>query len=226
MRKKLREEAGLTLVEMLAATAMLMLLVMLLGTGLQMMYNTYQTMIARSEVELLLSTAVDALADDLRYARNVEGNNGVHLTSGAKFSYANGRVNDDEFTYSSDSYGEKTHFWVVAGEGKDGYNADYKDQAGQIAAKGRKKDPDGNPSASEETWLVLPTGAYGSGAVMSYKEYKVTDMTVTYNEAASGVITFTIHLTVSTTDEKISASTPDEGVTVRCLNPKTLGGGP
>lgn len=86
MRKKLRGEGGLTLVEMLAAVVILILLGLLLNTGLQMAVNSYRTIVARSKTELLLSTAVDALADDLRYARDVSG-------SGTAF------------TYTSDSFG-------------------------------------------------------------------------------------------------------------------------
>ena len=217
MKQKLKEKTGLTLVEMMAAVAVLVLLTLMLSTGMGMAMQTYQTMVAKSEVDLLLSTAVDALSDDLRYAWNVEPKGSTQLTNGDSFVYKNGKVQEDKFTYSSDTYGEKAHFWVIAGEDQAGYEEKYKDQVGQIAAKGCYKNADGTLKA-EETWLVLPTGAYGNGAVMSYKEYKVKDLTVTYREA-SGVITFTIELTVSTTDEKISASTPTGGVTVRCLNP-------
>lgn len=72
MRRKLKEAAGLTLVEMLAAVAVLILLGLILNTGMQMAVGSYRTMIARSEVELLLSTLADALGDDLRYAQEVE----------------------------------------------------------------------------------------------------------------------------------------------------------
>lgn len=91
MRKKLNAEDGLTLVELLAATVVLILLGLLLNTGLQMTVRSYRTITAQSEVELLLSTAVDTLADDLRYAREVVG-------SGTSF------------TYNSDSYGANTSF--------------------------------------------------------------------------------------------------------------------
>ncbi len=93
MRKKLRGEGGLTLVELLAAVVILILLGLLLNTGLQMAVRTYRAVTAQSEVELLLSTAVDALADDLRYARDVSAD-GVG------------------FTYTSDSYGAGTSLTV------------------------------------------------------------------------------------------------------------------
>lgn len=86
MRKKLNSESGLTLVEMLAVVVILILLGLLLNTGLQMAMSTYRTIVAQSEVELLLSTAVDAISDDLRYARDVS-------------------VSGTGFTYTSDSFG-------------------------------------------------------------------------------------------------------------------------
>ena len=58
MRKKLNSESGLTLVEMLCAVAILVLLVLLLSTGMQMALRTYRDIVAQSEVDLLLSTAV------------------------------------------------------------------------------------------------------------------------------------------------------------------------
>lgn len=79
MRRKLRETAGLTLVEMLAAVAVLVLLGLMLNTGIQMAVRSYRTMIACSEVELLLSTLADALGDDLRYAQEVETDDGGRL---------------------------------------------------------------------------------------------------------------------------------------------------
>lgn len=88
MRKKINSEAGFSLVEMLAAVAVLILLGLMLNTGLQMALNSYRTVIAQSEAELLLSTAVDALADDLRYARDVNG-------SGTDFTYTSGTFGEN-----------------------------------------------------------------------------------------------------------------------------------
>lgn len=162
MRKKLNSRSGLTLVEMMAATVILILLGLILNTGLQMSMNTYRSITAQSELELLLSTAVDALADDLRYARNVSPQGG-------------------SFTYTSDSFGRGTSLTVDS-------------EDGQIKAGGKR---------------LLSTGAYGlEGA------YKVDAMDIQYAEPC-----FTIQLTVATQDGRISVSTPEGGVTVRCLNP-------
>ena len=95
MRKKLNGRAGFTLVEMLAATLILIMLVLMLGTGLQMTVRSYQKITARSEVDLLLSTAIDALADDLRFARNVAEVSGANV---------DGKEVCSDFTYTSDSF--------------------------------------------------------------------------------------------------------------------------
>lgn len=98
MRRKWRSESGLTLVELLAAVVILILLGLLLNTGLQMAVSSYRAITAQSEVELLLATAVDALANDLRCARDVveQGNGG--------------------FTYTSDSFGENTSLTLEEGQ--------------------------------------------------------------------------------------------------------------
>ena len=182
MREKINSKSGFTLVEMLAAVAVLMLLTMMLGTGIQMALNSYRTMIAQAEVELLVSTAVDALADDLRFARDVKAD----------------PVSKKLTSYTSDSFGENTELAL----GETG-----SDNEGQIMASGKR---------------FLSTGAYGAKVDGNKRAYRITDMTIKYNEAKN---TFNIQLTVKTADEKISAGTPknedgeDIGVTVRCLNP-------
>ena len=88
MRRKLAGQEGLTLVEVLAAVVILVLLGLILNAGMQMAVNSYRVMIAQSETELLLSTAVNALADDLRCARDVSG-------SGTGFTYTSGSFGAD-----------------------------------------------------------------------------------------------------------------------------------
>lgn len=173
MRKKLNSESGLTLVEMLCAVVILILLGLLLNTGLQMAVSTYRAIVAQSEVELLLSTAVDAVADELRYARDVSGSGG-------------------SFTYFSDSFGEEVRLDV--------------DTDGQIVAK-----------KGEEEKRLLSTGAYGLNKAYQVKKTADDKEIVSWDKTAG---TFTIQMKVETTDGKISAKTPDGGVTVRCLNAK------
>ena len=63
---------GLTLVETLCAVAILVLLGLLVNTGLNLAMRGYRELTAQSELELLGSTLTSALADELRYAREVE----------------------------------------------------------------------------------------------------------------------------------------------------------
>lgn len=67
MRKKLKDTGGLTMVELLCATAILVLLILMMNTGINMAVKSYRDITAESEVELLLSSLTDALTDKLRY---------------------------------------------------------------------------------------------------------------------------------------------------------------
>lgn len=67
MRSKLKDNSGLTLVEMMCAVLILVLLSLMLNSGLSMAIKTYQGITAESETQLLLSSLSDALADKLRY---------------------------------------------------------------------------------------------------------------------------------------------------------------
>lgn len=73
---KLRARRGLTLVEMVAATAVLALLALMLHTGLLMAQNSYRQITGESERQLLVSTLSDLLANELRYARDVDTEGG------------------------------------------------------------------------------------------------------------------------------------------------------
>ena len=66
--KKLRAQSGLTLIETLAAAVVLTILCLALNSGMNIAVHTYRSMIAESETQLLLSTAADALTQELRYA--------------------------------------------------------------------------------------------------------------------------------------------------------------
>lgn len=67
MRKKLKDTGGLTFVELLCAVCILVLLVLMMSTCLNMAVNSYRSITAESEAELLVSSLSDALADKLRY---------------------------------------------------------------------------------------------------------------------------------------------------------------
>lgn len=87
MSGKLRAERGLTIVELLCAVLILILLGLLLNVGLQLAMHSYQAVTARAESRLLLSSLSEALADDLRYARDVETDADGNLISYSSDSY-------------------------------------------------------------------------------------------------------------------------------------------
>lgn len=108
MRGKMSDSRGFSLVEMLCATVILVLLGLLVNTGLQLAMRSYQDLTAQSEAELLLSAVSNALADDLRYARDVQtdGSPENKLTS-----YQSQRYNDDT---------RRTKLWVPDEDSDDG----------------------------------------------------------------------------------------------------------
>ena len=94
MKNKLRGEAGVTLVEMLASVMLLTMLALMVGAGLGTSMRVYRGVVAQSEAELLLSTAVNALADELRYAWNVVDDEGSP-------------TGWTDFIYNSNSFGDE-----------------------------------------------------------------------------------------------------------------------
>lgn len=76
LRQKLKSSRGLTLVEMAAAAAVLVLLGLILNTGLFLAQDSYQKMTGEAESQLLLSTLSDLLSNELRYARDMETDGG------------------------------------------------------------------------------------------------------------------------------------------------------
>lgn len=198
MKKKLNGEAGFTLMEMLAATAILVLLAMMLSTGLQMTVNSYQKITAQSEVDLLVATAMDALVDELRFARDIDGDCIDPETSLS--------VSDDPdvpFAYTSDFFGGTVHLELV----------ELDDGTQQIMAK--KIDTKNNSYSMKG---FLSTGVYGGKPDPDPEKreyaYSVTKMEIT--RSTTGDNTFMIVLEAQAkNDETIKAS---RTVTIRCLN--------
>lgn len=69
IKKKLQGSGGLTMVEMLCAVAILILLILMAGTGIHMAVRSYYTVTMESESQLLISSITSALSDKLRFAR-------------------------------------------------------------------------------------------------------------------------------------------------------------
>lgn len=67
MREKLRDSSGLTLLETLCTAAILLLLCLIVSAGIHTALVSYRALTSEAEVQLLLSSLSDALADKLRY---------------------------------------------------------------------------------------------------------------------------------------------------------------
>lgn len=87
MRKKLRSARGVTLIEMTAAVLVLMLLVLMLHSGLLLAAKSYRKMNAQAETKLLMSTIMDVLAEEMRYARDIQAGGDGTLRSYTSVSY-------------------------------------------------------------------------------------------------------------------------------------------
>lgn len=99
MKKKLKSSSGLTLVEMLCAAVILGLLGLLVSAGIRMAVKTYRDLTAQAETQLLLSTAASAIADELRYARDVTVDGAGNLTAYRSASFGAGaRLTVDQAT--------------------------------------------------------------------------------------------------------------------------------
>lgn len=73
MKKKLKDSAGFSLVEMLCAVVILVLLCLMLNSGLSVAVKSYFDITAESETQLLLNSLTNAIAGELRYAYEVTG---------------------------------------------------------------------------------------------------------------------------------------------------------
>ncbi len=83
LRKKLKSDRGLTLIEMVVGTGILALLGLMLSTGLFLARDSYNNVTEESETQLLLSTLSNLLSNELRYARDITATAGKleHYTS-------------------------------------------------------------------------------------------------------------------------------------------------
>ncbi len=98
MRTKLHSSRGFTLVEMLAATIVVMLLSLIIATGSQAALRAYTQIVTEAEASTLCGTLTQVICDELRFATDVDCN-------------PDGTVRQ----YVSDQYGEKSLLETVDG---------------------------------------------------------------------------------------------------------------
>lgn len=194
MFHKLRESKGLTLVEMLCATVILLLLVLLLNTGFNMALSNYHSMVLQSETRLLLATLSDALADELRCADKVR-------------TKSDGSLQD----YQSGRYGADTQLGVYPTNGEAGYR-------GQIYARS------GPGVNSPEYRILPDGAYGGGNWACGVNRLEITFVATDPTDPTKAINQFTVKLTVQEMNKARNAFVEtgikaETEFTVRCLNP-------
>lgn len=215
LQRKLAENSGLTMIEMLCATIILTLLCVMLSTGLSMATYDYRMLTAEAEAELLVDTIVSSLTDRLRGSTlrvNVEERKYSHDMSEVGIA-GDGRPN------AGIAEGEPAQGTVIIGQ-----YALLPD--GAYGAVFSKDDANGKKRRYEVTEVSVSVAVTD----ISDTAPKVLELPLPDNWAAwdwlqypgsdkiAGV-TYTIKVTVKDRVTGVSKSTPEDGIKVRCLNP-------
>lgn len=116
LKNKLGGHRGFTLVEMLAAVIMLILLVLMLGSGLNIAVQSYRTMIADSETEILMSSLSNAIYDELRYARDIDTTPSAGGIPGESPGTPTAEITGNLKKYTSASFGRNTTLALKDGQ--------------------------------------------------------------------------------------------------------------
>lgn len=115
IRRKLNNESGFTVIEMLCCCLILVMLSIVINAELDMVGTLYGSMIAENEAEILLSSASAVLSDELRYAVKDSMTNGEDLILLSPTDPANTDGELRKFVFESDTYwnnGEKTAMYI------------------------------------------------------------------------------------------------------------------
>lgn len=203
LRRKLQRQTGFSLIEMLAAAIVLILLSLMLLTGLNLAVDGYRKMTAEAETEVLLSSLVNVVSEELRFARNVA----VETGSGAGSSGT-----------GTGTGGTGTGSGTGTGTGDTGTGTDTDTGAGASGTSARVMSYTSNTYGSNTKLSVnsdgqllagdkkmLAAGAYGNG------DYQITEFACLYDKEA-GIFTVTIRV------EGIEEIAAETTVEVRCLN--------
>lgn len=91
--EKKMNKKGFTLSETLASVLILILVVTIIGGGIVVVKNAYQRITLKANAQVLMSTAITKVSDELKFAENIEGTDTPTFVSGNnsyKMSFVNG----------------------------------------------------------------------------------------------------------------------------------------
>lgn len=83
MRKKMINNKGYSLSELLMVVLILSLLVVIIGSGMGVVRNTYERITLQAESQTLLSTTIARVRDELRFAKDIKADQPVEGTNTA-----------------------------------------------------------------------------------------------------------------------------------------------
>ena len=107
MEKKINSTAGFTLSELLVAMLILSMIALCIGGGVTVAYNSYNTISKKSEAQLLLSTSILAITEELRNATNIN-------EDGTEISFFNSSRGYQMTLRNTNSSGKKDNIYVAA----------------------------------------------------------------------------------------------------------------
>lgn len=90
MKAKLKNQAGFTLTEMLAATLIVAMLGIVIATGSQVALRAYTQIVTEADASTLCGTLTEAVCDELRFATQVETDNQGAVTAYLSRQYGAG----------------------------------------------------------------------------------------------------------------------------------------
>lgn len=111
--EKRRFQKGFSLMEVLAATLVLLLIASALAVGIPASLSTYQQVTATAEATTLLSTLSQSLADELRYAQNIKLQSDLHTLS----SFTSAVYGQGIKPVALNGFIQMEHTALLAGEG-------------------------------------------------------------------------------------------------------------
>lgn len=91
IKKKLKSKAGFSLVELLLTTAIMLLVASVVARGIPAAQRVYRRTVDVANAQVLLSTAMIVLRDDVSFATEIKIDDGGEATSGNKITIENPR---------------------------------------------------------------------------------------------------------------------------------------
>lgn len=128
MKRKLQSNEGFTLAETLLAVLILLMVSTIVATGIPVAKNAYEKVVLASNAEVLLSTTISTLRNELGTAQNVEVQDpqpGENAKAGTIITYYNPTRGTSSKIYVDSDLGNKQEIMFQRYYSIEGLSADY-----------------------------------------------------------------------------------------------------